>query len=90
MPAPSKRSRSLKRIQRRVPSGRTVVHYKKKKHSKAICGSCGAVLQGVPRKNPLQMRKMPKTKKRPERPYGGVLCSKCTRDLIIKEARANK
>lgn len=27
-------------------------------------------------------KNLPKTHKRPERPYGGVLCSACTRDTI--------
>ncbi|MBI4983390.1 50S ribosomal protein L34e, partial [Candidatus Woesearchaeota archaeon] len=33
------------------------------------------------------MQNMPKTKKRPQRPYGGVLCSACTRKLLQQRAR---
>jgi len=34
------------------------------------------------------MRNMPKTKKRPERPFGGVLCSKCSREEIVSRIRS--
>ncbi|MBS3122714.1 50S ribosomal protein L34e [Candidatus Woesearchaeota archaeon] len=82
MPAPRYRSRSLRRVFVRVPSGKSVLHYRKRKPSKPTCGSCGTILKGVPRERPFKMQNMPKTFKRPERPYGGVLCSKCTRVKI--------
>ena len=87
MPAPSKRSRSFRRVHRKVPGGKTSLHYKKKKPSKAKCGRCKAVLKGVVRERPYKMVNMPKTKKRPERPYGGVLCSKCMRELFKEKSR---
>ncbi len=48
------------------------------------CARCGAILNGVPIKEG-ERRKLPKTKKRPERMFGGVLCAKCLRE-ILKEA----
>ena len=87
MPAPRLRSRSLRKIFRRVPGGRTSIHYKKRKPKTAKCGNCGAILQGVPREFPFRMRSMAKTKKRPERPFGGVLCSRCMRKTIIDKYR---
>ena len=87
MPAPRLRSRSLRKVFRKVPGGRTSLHYKKQKPQPAKCGNCGAVLKGVPREFPFRMRKMPKTFKRPERPFGGVLCSKCMRMEIINRVR---
>jgi len=87
MPEPYKRSRSLRRLQIKVPGGRTVLHYKERKPGKAKCGSCGSILTGVKRERNLKMHKLPKTKKRPERPYGGNLCSRCTRSLIIGKVR---
>jgi large subunit ribosomal protein L34e len=36
----------------------------------------------------LKMKNMPKSSKRPERPYGGVLCSACTRKLLKSKVRA--
>jgi len=87
MPEPYKRSRSLRRLQVKVPGGKTVLHYKEKKPGKAKCGNCSSLLKGVPRERNLNMHKLPKTKKRPTRPYGGNLCSKCMRALIVEKAR---
>ncbi len=87
MPAPNKRSRSLRRVYTKLPGGRTTIHYKKRKPNKAKCGNCGDVLKGVTRETPSKMKNTPKTKKRPERPYGGVLCSKCSRELFKNKAR---
>ena len=87
MPAPRLRSRSLRRIFRKVPGGRVSLHYKKRKPKAAKCGNCGAMLKGIPREHPFRMRSMPKTEKRPERPFGGVLCSRCMRQAIIDRAR---
>lgn len=87
MPAPRYRSRSFRRIYRKTPGGKTVVHYKNKKPSKVRCAKCGDLLKGVPRERPYKMQNMAKTKKRPERPYGGVLCSRCMRILMIEKTR---
>jgi len=81
------KSRTLRRKQVRTPGGRIKTHYLKRKPKKAHCAGCGAVLSGVPRERPFIMRNLAKTKKRPERPFGGVLCSKCSRDLIKRQAR---
>jgi len=86
MPSPKFRSRSLRRIHVRKTIGKTI-HYKKRKPKIAHCAVCGAILKGVPRERPYKMRNIPKTQKRPERPYGGMLCSKCTRNLIKGKVR---
>jgi len=87
MPAPRLRSRSLRKIFRKVPGGNTNIHFKRKKPKAARCGNCGAVLKGVPRELPYKMRSMAKTKKRPERPFGGVLCSRCMRQEFVNKSR---
>lgn len=87
MPAPRYRSRSLRRVYVKTPGGRTVVHYRRKKPKKAHCSKCGAILKGVPRERPYKLKKLAKTQRRPERPYGGVLCSGCMRRLFIEKAR---
>ena len=56
-----RKSRTLRRVFVRTPGGRTVVHYRKRKPSKAKCGVCGAILKGVPRGRPYKMKNMPKT-----------------------------
>lgn len=88
MPRPMYRSRTLKRKKVRTPSGRVVTHYEKKRTGIPHCGECGAILGGVPRGlRSYQMQRLSKTKKTPERKFGGFLCPACTRDLIKKEVR---
>ncbi len=82
-----RKSRSLRRVFRRTPGGKTVIHYEPRKPKKAHCASCGAVLKGVLRERPYKMQNIPKTKKRPSRPYGGMLCSRCMREKILMSVR---
>lgn len=88
MPRPKQRSSSLRRVYVRTPGGKVVIHYKKRKPKIAHCSECGKVLKGVIRERANKMRKISKTKKRPERPYPN-LCSSCMRKKIIQEARKN-
>lgn len=81
------KSNSLRQVFRKTPGGETVTHYRPRKPSNAKCAKCGAVLKGTPRARPVEMQNMPKTQKRPERPYGGVLCSSCMRSKIKDQAR---
>mgnify|MGYP001995556622 CR=1 FL=1 len=80
------KSRTFTRIKVKTPKGVTV-HYKKPKPAKAKCADCGKVLAGVPNERPVKMMNMPKTAKRPERPYGGKLCSSCMRKTIVARVR---
>ena len=80
------RNKSFRKVKVKVPSG-VKIHYKRRKPSKAKCAECGKILAGVPREIPSKMQNMPKTQKRPERPYGGKLCSKCTRELMKTKVR---
>ena len=84
------KSRSMRRVFRKTPGAKVVVHYEKRKPKPAKCGSCGATLKGVVCERPFKLKNMPKTKKRPTRPYGGVLCTKCLRNLVIEKARKTK
>lgn len=88
MPRGMYRSRTLRRVFVKTPGGRTVMRYRRRKPSKAICANCKKVLIGVPREIPSKMKNMPKSSKRPERPYGGIYCSACTRQLLRLKARA--
>jgi len=82
-----RKSRSFRRLRVRIPSGRSITHYTRRKPGKAQCSSCGAYLKGVPRARSTEIHNMPKSFKRPERPYGGVLCSRCTRQTIVNKFR---
>ena len=84
MVAPRLRSRSLSKKKVRTPGGRSAAHYKRKPHGYAKCGDCGRPLLGVPR---TRIRKLTKTQRVPNRPYGGNLCSSCMRSLVKEKAR---
>ncbi len=83
----SKKSRSQRRVFKKTPGGNTVLHFVRRKPGKAKCGNCGAVLAGVPAQRRFKIGRLAKTKKRPSRPYGGVLCTKCTREKIKQRVR---
>ena len=58
-----------------------------KKPSHAICALCSSKLHAVPKRGIAGMRKLAKTKKRPERVFGGILCAGCTRRVLKEKAR---
>jgi large subunit ribosomal protein L34e len=80
------KSRTFRRVKVTTPGGKRVTHYKRRRPEAAHC-PCGETLKGVPRLLPIAMQALAKTKKRPERPFGGVLCSKCMRKKIIAKFR---
>ena len=65
MPITTYRTRSLRKVYVKTPGGKTTVHHRKRKPSKAKCGKCKALLKGVPRERPYKMQNMSKTQKRP-------------------------
>ena len=81
------RSRTFRRVKRRTPGNKTVLHYIRRKPGFAECGACGTRLKGIPRGLPRELMNLPKTAKRPERPDVGVLCSSCMRERIIANVR---
>lgn len=81
------KSRTFRRIFRKTPGGRNVLHFELRKPAKQRCGSCGKLLSGMLRMRSSELGRMTKTEKRPSRPYGGVLCSSCTREIIKQKAR---
>ncbi len=83
MVRPALRSRSLRRIWRKTPGGRTVVHYERRKKYIVRCFICGTEINGIPRNK--DVTRSNKTFKRPERLFGGVLCPSCLA-LAIKSA----
>jgi len=82
-----RRSRTFRRIYVRTPGGRNVIHYEARKPSRPHCSSCGTFLHGIKAVLSRALHSLPKTEKRPERPYGGQLCSACMRRTIIEQAR---
>ena len=84
---PRHRSRSFKRVQRKTPGGRTVTHYKHKMHGKHLCAICKNLVHGRPRGRPVEIKRLNKSARSPERPFGGMFCSNCSRHIIILRAR---
>ncbi len=82
MVAGNKKSNTLRQVFVKTPGGRTVSHYRARKPSHMKC-ECGAILSGVPRDVVSKIRAMTASERKPSRPYGGKLCSKCMR-LAIK------
>ncbi|MGM5480937.1 MAG: 50S ribosomal protein L34e [Nanobdellota archaeon] len=77
------RSRTYRRVSKRLPGGETVRKFEKRSPKKAHCAYCGKPLSGIPRR----VSGLSKTQRRPERPFAGMLCSRCMRDEIKLEAR---
>ncbi|MBD3263278.1 hypothetical protein GF374_02775 [Candidatus Woesearchaeota archaeon] len=84
---PRHKSSSMKKIRRRTPSGKTKIVYKHKKPGKHKCAVCGALLHGKPRGRPVEIKRLNKSKRKPERPFGGKLCSKCSRKIQSLRAK---
>lgn len=90
MPAGKHKSGSLRKVFVKTPGGNNKVKYEKRKPSAHKCQLCGINLPGTPRERPYKMQNMAKTKKRPERPFGGMLCTRCSRAVIKDEARSEE
>lgn len=90
MPQPNKRARTFRRVHVRIPSGKSVIHYKKRKHDKLRCHECNKVLPGTQNFVSKLRNKLSKSERRPERPFGGVLCSACMRKRIVKRVRGEQ
>ncbi len=88
MPAPRFRTRTFRKVFVKTPGSKTVLHYRKRKPKKQVCANCKKPLSGVVRERPYKMQNLAKTKKRPERSYGGVLCSKCSRLKLTEKCIA--
>lgn len=80
------KSRTFARQAKRTAKGTKLV-YTRRKPKLGTCSVTGEKLKGVPREYPVKLRNMPLTKKRPTRPFGGVLSSKAAREEIKSRAR---
>jgi large subunit ribosomal protein L34e len=78
------------KVKRKTPAGKIKIVEKRKKPKIAKCAICKSPLHGIPRKIPSGMRKLALSEKRPNRPYGGYLCSRCMRELLKEKVRELK
>ena len=82
------KSKSQRKVFVKVPGNTIKVHHSARKPKRAICPVYGTPLSGVPRMNPSSMGKLAKSERKPERPFGGMLSSKATRDIMKDKARS--
>jgi len=82
MPLPKNRRRSVKKVYRRTPTGRTAIHYKRAKKAWIRCRLCNAILGGVK-----DSRRAAKSEKVPSRIFAGQLCARCAAEVIKARAR---
>ncbi len=87
MTAPRFRARTFRRIYKKLPGGVTKLRYERRKPRKARCSDCGKSLHGIKGDISVRIRRLAKSEKRPERMYGGNLCSKCSREKIKERIR---
>jgi len=83
MPRPGLRTRSLRRILKKIPGGAFVIHYTKRKPSVSRCAKCKKPLKGVPKNS--RIKRIARSLRKSSRPYGGNLCSKCSREAIKED-----
>lgn len=76
MPQRRLRTRSVRRIPRRLPGGRTVIRYERRRGGSPRCGRCGRPLPGV-----AELRGVPRSSRRASRPFAD-LCSRCSRETL--------
>ncbi|MEM5793852.1 MAG: 50S ribosomal protein L34e [Candidatus Aenigmatarchaeota archaeon] len=77
---------SIKEVKVRTTK-RLVIHLKKKKPKIAKCAICKKPLHGIKKLLPSEIKKLATTEKRPERIYGGYLCSNCLKEFLKEKAR---
>jgi len=89
MPKRSLRTRSKKRRTLRLPGGHSVTHYKKEKITPQQCTRCGRKISGASHLIPSEIRKLPASQRKIERPYGNLLCPTCLQDLLKQSVRSS-
>ncbi|MHA1636639.1 MAG: 50S ribosomal protein L34e [Candidatus Thorarchaeota archaeon] len=87
MPRPGMLTRSRANRRIKTPGGRNVVHRRKIYKSGGKCSVTGKHME-LPRKAKSGLsRKSSLSSKRPNRPYGGAVCSSAVRRGIIRQTR---
>jgi large subunit ribosomal protein L34e len=82
-------TRTRKNITKRLPGGKSKIFATRKTPKKARCTISGEILHSTPRTKGAKDRTIPKSLRRPERPYGGNLSSRALKNLLIEKARKN-
>ncbi len=76
------------RVKRRTPSGKNILRQRRERTGLAECANCKSPLHGIPRRITSEFKKLSSSERKPERPYGGNLCSDCTREIFRESVRS--
>ena len=77
----------MKETRRKTVSGKNVIVLKREKSAPAVCGNCGNVIHGLKKVCKAEAGKLSKTQKTVSRPYGGMYCASCSREIFKTKAR---
>ena len=77
-------SNSKRRVFRKTPGTRLQIHLEKSNPKGHFCGISGAILNGIPKKTANEFNKLSKSKKRPNRKYGGTYSHKVVKSKLEK------
>ena len=83
------RSKSRRKVYRKSPGTHSIVHLQKKNPKGFHCGKTGDYLNGIPRMRVGKFNRLSKSKKRPNRPYGGTYSHKVVRLAVEKAVWAS-
>ena len=79
------KSRSLRKVQVKAPSGETRTHYRQKQRAIAKCSVTKKPLRGIPRKTQRKFKKLNLSQKRVSRAYGGNMSHTALREKILND-----
>jgi len=67
--------------------GGLTIHYNKARVKASRCAKCGRILFAIPMKAPSELSRLPSSKKRPQRMFGGQLCHACLQESLKQAVR---
>lgn len=76
------KSRSFRKTFKKSPAGYSKVHFRRKNPKGFFCGVSGEKLNGIPRLRTGKFNTLSKTKKRPNRKYGGTFSHSVVRKTL--------
>ena len=82
-----RKHKSERKVFVKTTTGKNKVVFRKRNPNKKTCRKCGELLKGIKRISSFKLNKTNKSLKKNNRKYGGELCSRCSREEIIKGAR---
>jgi len=89
-PEPRYRSRSKARKIVKTPGKKIKIHYRRRRFGKDKCAICKKELHGMSSRDPKKRRRTAKSRRSPNRMYGGYLCPSCLKTALINQVRSEE